>query len=430
MTEFFLTALIYRFIDDVQYCHSIDCFLVKLSSAFFALKEHAGSSIEEYVKLVNKFLSHPLVLNTLRNYAHQLDVIESYIQSNVRFKNLREHLQAIKEAFMLASQNPPQLAVNEAQIPVAIQQPTLKREPSTEFSKTPPTYLEEVDRIRTSVREVLSKEESRGRILEYLEFLENHVSKIIALEYVERGDLSTRSVELDLAKLAKNSELALHELLIGLARLMEKGYIHARIEGSSTDVLREVGRALAILDHAYMVRDLSREEYKSLVENIWKMADLGIEPVLVDQAYPDKLSLKTTYVLASRAFKFITLQSENLCRKYNRILEVLKSEYIDDLLLEALKIELSKVLSDAKKTVAFIDVEKLSKNIESVDLDTGGENVLRTLLDRVTSSKQMLLESIDSMEKSLSTVRDLISFAKLLEQFVKQKCTAGSEGGV
>jgi len=395
--EVLLKAVTYQFLNGAKYCQSVDCFLSKLSTAFYAIRDGAGSNMDE---LVNRFLNHPDVLKTLKNLAYQTNVVESMIRSDARFKILQEYLPAIIEAIIITSHGSHQ---------------------------SPPLQFVEKD---PGMQEKYEKAESKKKFLGYLELLENQVSKIIVSEYINHGDLSERIVVLDLVKLSKNTQASLHEIIIGLARLVEKGYIHTNIEEPSIDVLEEVGYSLAIIDHAYLFNNLSEEEYKSMVDNIWRMVDPENRPILIDQNIPTSLSPKASIILCSRVYRLMMLLNESLCGRYEKISNVLKNEKnIDSLLVEALKIELTEMVNKIRAIVENIVSEEFLRNIEDMAANVGDENILRKMIDKIIGAKKELLESIGSMSKNLSTINDPNSFIQVLDQYISKKCVAGGEGG-
>jgi len=392
-----LKAVIYQFLNGAKYCQSVDCFLAKLSTAFYAIRDGAGSNMDE---LVNRFLNHPDVLKTLRSLAHQVNIVESMIRSDARFRILQEYLPAIIEAIIITSHGSHQ--------------------------SQPLQFVEKDPRMQ----EKYEKAESKKKFLGYLELLENQASKIIVSEYIDHGDLSERSVVLDLVKSPKNTQVSLHEIIIGLARLMEKGYIHTSIEEPSIDILEEVGYSLAIIDHAYLLNDLSKEEYRSMVDNIWRMIEPENRPILIDQGISAPLSPKASIILCSRVYRLMVLLNESLCGRYEKISSVLKNEKnIDSLLIEALKIELAEMINKTRSVVEKIVSEEFLKNIKDIAANAGDENILRKMVDEIIGAKKELLESIGNMLENLSTISDPNSFIQVLDQYISKKCVAGGEGG-
>ncbi|MEM0311527.1 MAG: transglutaminase-like domain-containing protein [Ignisphaera sp.] len=97
-----LGDVVRRFLDGVEGCESVDCILVRLSTAFFSMNDLArrfSLSIEE---LVNRFLSHPDVMKVLAGLDIQLVVKK--ICCDARFSNLRQHQSKIIDAIKRASQ--------------------------------------------------------------------------------------------------------------------------------------------------------------------------------------------------------------------------------------------------------------------------------------------------------------------------------------
>ena len=96
-----------RFVVGASGCHTVNCVLVRLSSAFLAIKDFVEDfplgSLSE-IDLVYESLNHPKVMRILAGLADHVDVVETKIQGDVRFKNLRPYLSLIIDAIRYASQ--------------------------------------------------------------------------------------------------------------------------------------------------------------------------------------------------------------------------------------------------------------------------------------------------------------------------------------
>ena len=96
-----------KFVSGASTCRTVDCVLVRLSSAFLAIKDFVesfplGSSREE--DFIYEFLNHPKVMRILAGLADSIDVVEAKLQNDVRFRNLQPHLSSIIDSIRCASQ--------------------------------------------------------------------------------------------------------------------------------------------------------------------------------------------------------------------------------------------------------------------------------------------------------------------------------------
>jgi len=99
-------AIVDRFVVATETCRSIDCVLVKLSSAFFEIRgivrdfPTTGSEKD----LVNDFLNHPETLKVLAGLTNTIGAVENKVQSDPRFKDLRAYAPQIINAIKRASE--------------------------------------------------------------------------------------------------------------------------------------------------------------------------------------------------------------------------------------------------------------------------------------------------------------------------------------
>ncbi len=99
-----------KFVSGANSCHTVDCVLIRLSSAFFAIRDFAesfplGDSREK--DFIYEFLNNPNVMKILAGLIDNIDIVESKIQRDVRFKNLRPYLSQILEAIRRSSERYP-----------------------------------------------------------------------------------------------------------------------------------------------------------------------------------------------------------------------------------------------------------------------------------------------------------------------------------
>jgi len=104
-TEDIVEEIVRRFIAGTETCHTVDCVLVRLSSAFLEIgdfvKEFPTTAREE--ELITCFLNHPDVLRILAGLASSIEALVEKITLDPRFKNLRPYTTQILHAVELAS---------------------------------------------------------------------------------------------------------------------------------------------------------------------------------------------------------------------------------------------------------------------------------------------------------------------------------------
>jgi len=103
--EDIVEEVVKKFVAGAETCHTIDCVLVRLSSAFLEIsdfvKEFPTTLREE--ELITRFLNHPDVLKILAGLASGMGVLEEKIAVDPRFKNLRPYTTQILHAVERAS---------------------------------------------------------------------------------------------------------------------------------------------------------------------------------------------------------------------------------------------------------------------------------------------------------------------------------------
>ncbi len=99
--------IIEKFLIDVNLCRSVDCVLVKLSTAIYEIEDLTRSPLtsENAIELVHYFLYLESVQKILANLNSYKDFIEEKIYSDVRFKNLRKYGNIILNAIDNASRH-------------------------------------------------------------------------------------------------------------------------------------------------------------------------------------------------------------------------------------------------------------------------------------------------------------------------------------
>jgi len=106
IVERFLADVIERFVSATATCQSVDCVLVRLSSAFLKIKDLAegfSTSVSEE-ELIIAFLNHQEVLKVLAGLADNIEAVEDMIWSDPRFKILRPYTFQIINAIKRGSQ--------------------------------------------------------------------------------------------------------------------------------------------------------------------------------------------------------------------------------------------------------------------------------------------------------------------------------------
>ncbi|MCD6301126.1 MAG: hypothetical protein J7L82_03545 [Staphylothermus sp.] len=96
-----------KFLKDIDTCKSVDCFLIKLSSAIFSLEDYLkGNPYVEKTdeELVLDFLYNEDVQRVLADLADFKDLVLAKIHGDVRFRNLRKYDELLVEAITSASQ--------------------------------------------------------------------------------------------------------------------------------------------------------------------------------------------------------------------------------------------------------------------------------------------------------------------------------------
>lgn len=104
MTYIYIDHLVHEFLTGLRDCRSVDCVLVKLSSAICSISDFAETFQLNVRELVDKFLSHPDVVKALVGLVRNLQDVEEKIQSDVRFKNLQPYLSSILNVIRQALQ--------------------------------------------------------------------------------------------------------------------------------------------------------------------------------------------------------------------------------------------------------------------------------------------------------------------------------------
>jgi len=107
--EDIVEEIVRKFAAGAETCHTVDCVLVRLSSAFLEIsdfvKDFPTTAREE--ELITSFLNHPEVLRILAGLAFDTEVLEEKIALDPRFKNLRPHTIQILHAVKRASAEHP-----------------------------------------------------------------------------------------------------------------------------------------------------------------------------------------------------------------------------------------------------------------------------------------------------------------------------------
>lgn len=100
------TSVIERFLSGVDTCRSVDCVLIKLSSAFLEIRDFSKGfpTKETEAELIHEFLSHPNVMEVLAGLADSIDVVENKVLKDVRFSDLRPYVSQIIDAIRHASE--------------------------------------------------------------------------------------------------------------------------------------------------------------------------------------------------------------------------------------------------------------------------------------------------------------------------------------
>jgi len=96
----FLQEIIKRFMLGVETCHTIDCVLVRLSSAIYELEDLAKQFQKNSAELVNDFLSNKQVRQILRGLYDDIDIVMYKIQVDPRFKNLKAYSRLIEQQIL------------------------------------------------------------------------------------------------------------------------------------------------------------------------------------------------------------------------------------------------------------------------------------------------------------------------------------------
>ena len=94
MSQVNIDEVIDRFVEGVETCYSTDCLLVKLSSAVYTI-EHISRSPTQRKTLLTALLSDLRVSRILARFYPYKDEIRERIETNVRFKNLRDYIDII-----------------------------------------------------------------------------------------------------------------------------------------------------------------------------------------------------------------------------------------------------------------------------------------------------------------------------------------------
>lgn len=95
--EAYMTEVIDRFTKEVSLGHSVDWYLIKLSSAISIVEEIAKQMNSSAIDLVKKFLNDEKVKSILQNIACYDEEVRVLISSNPRFRNLRPYIEYIIE---------------------------------------------------------------------------------------------------------------------------------------------------------------------------------------------------------------------------------------------------------------------------------------------------------------------------------------------
>jgi hypothetical protein len=96
-----------KFLADAPLCKNVDCLLVKLSTAVYALEDFLKESPfmqKSSAELIKEFLYDERVQRVLASLANYADTISMMVQNDPRFKNLRGYLDLLLEAVATASQ--------------------------------------------------------------------------------------------------------------------------------------------------------------------------------------------------------------------------------------------------------------------------------------------------------------------------------------
>ncbi|MCS7112020.1 MAG: hypothetical protein RMI45_01210 [Ignisphaera sp.] len=96
-----------RFTMGVRDCKTIDCVLIKLTTAVCEIRDYVEAALESRYSssaLVHSFLSDPDVMKILAGLSHERRYVEAKILSDPRFSPLRIHLQLLLSAIDVAAE--------------------------------------------------------------------------------------------------------------------------------------------------------------------------------------------------------------------------------------------------------------------------------------------------------------------------------------
>lgn len=87
-----------RFIVGIKGCKTVDCVLVKLSTAVYDIRSYTSSGGYTTSTLIHEFLYDSEVMKVLSGLSHEKEYVEMKISTDPRFSSLKPYLQLIISA--------------------------------------------------------------------------------------------------------------------------------------------------------------------------------------------------------------------------------------------------------------------------------------------------------------------------------------------
>ncbi len=97
MSHTYLDKMIKYFVEEVRYGHSIDWYLIKLSSTVSSIEDLCRNNVCDPRELFKDFINDYRIRDSLKPLACNKDVVEKNVLENPRFRNLRKYLEMLVE---------------------------------------------------------------------------------------------------------------------------------------------------------------------------------------------------------------------------------------------------------------------------------------------------------------------------------------------
>ncbi len=250
----------------------------------------------------------------------------------------------------------------------------------------------------------------------YLNILRNQVAKIIINEYRYHGDISNKSVDIDIETILKREQTgSFSDLLLGIAVLVNEGYISIKVPNPTQDFLYELAHSVASLDVSYMFKEINAKKYESLVNTLFNFIDSSKETkyILLQNLSKTINSKEANIHLNSILGTFLTyriywvsyLLLDKSCNKIYILLNNVNKNINDKYILNIIKEEIN-FLRDVISYIINLSREYVSliSSIDDVMINRIDNNImlldkLSNIINKIEFDKVNIINIINSIGK-------------------------------